>query len=358
MSFDLSKYNLLKKYNINVDEIPIISDSGIVLSFEEKALILDKLLEAHELAIINVKMGNITGRGFASNICSYENVWALGTNFNNTRNDISSICAERSAILALYNNALLNKLKNPELNFDLKIKYICMAPSIPLNEIDRAVVPCEDCLSWLNTNRFFDDETCVFCFEKNNEGVLSIKISKLIELLPFRNTDLSFEFSENKKIRYSKNAQLACSYWGIETKDILTVMKKNHEEFLKYKFQNISKQNIVCSILANDEIFSCQKLDWTKRWFVEPLEVAAYNAIQKFGQDIKISMVSYLGNPISKNNNHEFNDGVVSIKSLGRIRQKYATSDTILALNLKDEIYVVTMSDYLPQKFIQGYKIV
>jgi NAD(P)-dependent dehydrogenase (short-subunit alcohol dehydrogenase family) len=125
--------------------------------------IVEKLLEAHEFAKINVMAGNITARGFATNVCTVDRAWSMGTNFNNTRNDISSICGERSAILASYNEALLRFSRRPKNKFDFKIKYLCMASNVGLDEITHEMItPCEDCLSWLNTNRYFNFNTLVF----------------------------------------------------------------------------------------------------------------------------------------------------------------------------------------------------
>ena len=95
--------SLLNKYGMNILNTPFVSDDDIRLGLGEKYLVVEKLIEAHEFARANVAAGNITGRGFATNVCTVDGAWSMGTNFNNTRNDISSICGERSAILAAYN---------------------------------------------------------------------------------------------------------------------------------------------------------------------------------------------------------------------------------------------------------------
>ena len=68
----------------------------------------------------------------------------------------------------------------------------------------------------------------------------------------------------------------------------------------------------------------------------------------------QISAICYFGDEYTK---EKIQDGVISIKTLGRIRQKYAKKDTILILNLENEILITTMDEYLPKKFIQGYII-
>ena len=351
----IESLSLIEKYEIDFINFPILSNNEFKISLSEKVLIIEKLLEAHELAKINVELGNITGRGFATNVCTMDNIWALGTNFNNTRNDISSICGERSAIITAYNQALLDKLKNKKDKFEFKIKYLCMAQSIELNEIITSAIPCEDCLSWLNTNRYFDDDTLIFSFERNQDNILSLRITNLSELLPYKNMLTSNLYETNKKIEYTKKAINSIQKKCISEEQIKNLLKSSYQSYLENNFANTSAQNVACSILTNEEIFSSKKIDWTKRWHVEPLENVVCKAIEKFGTNVEILAISYFGDEKTIDGNF---DGVVSIKSLGRIRQKYANNDTLLILNLPDKILVTTIGGYLPKKFVQGYKIV
>ncbi len=338
-------------YYIDIENMELISDDRIDLSKKEKELIVKKLLEAHKLALANFSSGNITHRGFAANICDNNNNWALGTNFNNTRNEISSICAERSAILSLYNSLLIEYMqKNKTEKFDFKIKYICMAQNIPLDKTATTPPPCEDCLSWLNTNRFFDNKTIIFSFEKNKNNTLALRAIKLSSLLPYKDVLTSTDGGLKKIVFANDSIKLS-------EKEIYSLIEKTCDLYKNNKFAFVSNQNISCSILVNNEIFSASKIDWTKRWFLEPLEFACAKAIEKYGNDLKIDAVCYFGDEYSKNNEEIFFDGTISIKSLGRIRRKYAKDCTPLILNLKDSILVTTIAQYLPKKFIQGYKI-
>ena len=349
-------FSLIEKYEINVLSMPVISDSGLNLSIGEKTLIVEKMLEAHELALANVKAGNITKRGFASNVCTTDGYWSIGTNFNNTRNDISSVCGERSAILASYNSALLRYSKTGG-EFNFKIKYLCMAQSDELFEIKKSAVPCEDCLSWLNTNRYFDENTLIFSFAKDENNILSLKATKLVDLLPCKNYVLSKEFIKGKQIKYSNNAMKSMEMYSISENDMLHILEINQKLYEENNFVKISNQNIVCSVVANEKLYSAAKIDWTKRWFTEPLEVAAYKALEDNKEFTKITAVCYLGDNYFENGDEYYEDGAISIKSIGRIRQKYATNSTLLILNLENYILVTTIGEYLPKKFQQGYKI-
>ncbi len=120
------EYPLTKKYKLNPDEIEIRSKEPLHIDKKQKAIFIEKLLEAHELAKQNVSMGNLVGLGFASNMCLADDSWHLATNFNNTRNDISSICGERSAVIVAYNDFLkdaLDKRKKQSLVDDCNIFY-------------------------------------------------------------------------------------------------------------------------------------------------------------------------------------------------------------------------------------------
>ena len=351
-----NNFSLIEKYEINTLNMPVISNSGLDLSIGEKTLIIEKLLEAHELAVANVKAGNITTRGFATNVCTTDGYWSIGTNFNNTRNDISSVCGERSAILASYNSALLRYQKTGG-EFNFKIKYLCMAQSDDIYKTVKPAVPCEDCLSWLNTNKYFDENTTIYSFTTNENGSLSLKATKPDDLLPCKNQILTREFSKDKHFKYSSNAMKSMEMYGISENDILHILEINQKLSEENPFVKISNQNIACSVVANEKLYSAVKVDWTKRWFVEPLEIASYKALEDNREYTRITAVSYLGDYCFKNGDEYFEDSPVSIKSLGRIRQKYATNSTLLILNLENHILVTTIGEYLPKKFEQGYKI-
>ncbi len=337
---------LVKKYGINPEKIRFLLSGDVFLDVNQKAVIIEKLLEAKELAFLNLKKGNITRRAFGANIycvSDSSSFWSIGTNFNNTRNDISSICAERSAIVNAYNNFLKQNIK------EFKIKYIAMAQAVELSEIKDSIIPCEDCLSWFNTERFLDDNTVVFTFERQEEELI-VKSIKLKELLPFKGVLTSNILA--KDVIYSKKAD------ELKNKiDAFKLIKKAQIAYEKNKLANISNQNITCTILTNKKIYTASKIDWTRRWFVEPLELAASKALEN-EKKLKIRAIAYFGDEIAKTDQGEFADNVVSIKSLGRIRQKWADNDTLLILNFEGCIQVITLSEYLPKKFIQGYKIV
>ncbi len=351
--------SLIAKYNLDVKAMPIVSDVDFSLSYELKTIIVEKLLEAHNLASANVQAGNITGRGFATNVCTTKNIWSVGTNFNNTRNDISSICGERVAILNSYSKALMEfSNSDKKTPFDFKIKYLCMATSIDLKKRQKSIAPCEDCLSWLNTNRYFDENTTIFSFERDDDDVLKLYATNLSKILPFKKYKTSNKFSQNKTFKYTAAAIDSISENSIDKNALNNLFLACYDNYLNTDHCKITKQNISAAILTQDNVYVSSKIDWTRRWFVEPLENALASAIQKEGENICVKAIAYFGDEISKTSNGEFQDGLVSIKSLGRIRQKYAKNNTLIILNLENEVLITTLGEYLPKKFVQGYKIV
>ena len=359
MKFDSQLENSpLNKYGMNILNTPFIFDEGVSLGLGERYLIVEKLIEAHEVARANVLAGNITGRGFATNVCTNDFYWSVGTNFNNTRNDISSVCGERSAILSSYNEALLRFSKNTKRKFDFKIKYLCMASNVELDEVKETITPCEDCLSWLNTNRYFNFNTLVFGFEKDENNSLVVRASRLVNFLPYKTFKTSLDFSTDKEVKLSNCANNSIRKFNTSIEELKNLLTNTKEAYDVNKFSKISNQNIACSIIANNKTYTSSKLDWTKRWHVEPLQNCAMKAIEEFQYKTSISAIAYFGDEFSRNENELYNDGLVSIKSLGRVRQKYANSDTLIVLNFDGYILITTIGEYLPKKFVQGYKII
>ena len=125
--------SILEKYGINPDEVEVkASSSDIVVSGAEKQLLIKKILEAHDFARKNYLYGNISGRAFATNLCLEDGTWHLGTNFNNTRSDLSSICGERTALLKAYNNLLATMpIKSLDVKRDIFLYRTVTRTAIP-----------------------------------------------------------------------------------------------------------------------------------------------------------------------------------------------------------------------------------
>ncbi len=350
------KESLTKKYGINPDEVKVVSSENIKISNEEKKLLIEKILESHELAKKNYNYGNIARISFATNIGLADGSWYLGTNFNNTRNDISSICGERTAIVGAYNKLLkshsIEESNSAPLNF--KVKYLAMANHKDIGTDKNGASPCAECLSWLNTQRYFDNNTTIASLEKNDNGKYSLRLNTIGQYLPYRN-EVNYVLDkpcEELDIKISKNAIESAKEKNMSKEDFIKIAKQTKNLYKKNQLANVSGQNIAATVIANGETFNGAKIDFSKRWFMEPALYAASKAIEKYGNETKIDCICYSGNSLYTDTYGSFhNDGVVSIKTLGFLETKYADRNTLVISTDNDSINIRTIDDYMPQKF-------
>lgn len=357
---------LFEKYSVDPKEIEVKSTEPLDFNEKQKAVFIEKLLEAHELAKKNVESGNIVKLGFATNLCLSDGSWHLATNFNNTRNDISSICGERSAVIVAYNDFLKKGLKtnNSELSQDdFKIKYLMMSSAKEIGTDKNASLPCADCLSWFNTTKFFDDKTKIAFFSKDENNKLCLEFKTLKDLLPMRGRDMIDSLPNSSNLSFdvisiSNDAKRIVDEKNIQVKDILKTVKKAKEAYGDNNFTDYSGQNIGVCIMSKGELFSAPKIDWSKRWFVEPAEFAIAKSMEKFKSPTMPDIITYWGNNETVCEGAVEKDGVVSLKTLGRIKAiDKAAEPLIVTINGNDEIDVRSINDFLPKSstFKQTY---
>ena len=346
---------LAEKYNINVAKLPVIKDKSIDITPEEKALLVEKLLEAHELAKKNFNYGNIARAGFGTNIGLRNGMWHCATNFNNTRNDLSSLCGERNAILGSYNDLLKSKeVENPDKKpLDFDIKYIAMSSHKPIGTDRNSASSCAECLCWFNTNRYFFDDTIIANFDIKNDK-LALKLTPLIEYLPMRNeiNTVPNQDVTQLPIKLSKNALKSIRQKKLLRSDLLDLISKTQDKYNQNTQTSISGQNITASVRANNKTFIGTKTDFTKRWYIDPLQIATSKAVEEFGDETKIDAICYLGeSTFSDKYGLNYNDGVVNLKTIGALRERFADDDTLMITTTKDNIEVRTINDFMPDKF-------
>ena len=363
---DNCAYPLTKKYGLNVADIEVKSANPISISDKQKATFVEKLLEAHELAKKNVETGNIVQLGFASNLCLSDNTWHLATNFNNTRNDISSICGERSAIVVAYNDFLKKLIKDNDTETtqdDFKIKYLAMSSAKNIGEDSNASLPCADCLSWLNTARFLDDETKIAFFTKDsNSGKLFLEFKTLKEILPMRGIDLidskaDIELDDMPFV-FSDDAKRVMDEKGITNENILNTLKEAKNAYNADEFTSFSDQKIGAAIRTEGRYYKASKVDWSKRWFVEPVEFAIAKSIEDFNEYVTPEIIAYYGENETRCEGAMVDDGIVSLRTLGRIKAVDKNNEAlVITINNNDEIDVRSNKDFMPKKstFKQSY---
>ena len=347
--------SLAEKYNINVENLPVIKSDNIKINDEEKALLVEKLIEAPELAKKNFNYGNIAKGAYSTNIGLKNGIWHVATNFNNTRNNISAICGERSAILGAYNDLLKTKdIENQNNNpLDFDVKYIAMSSYKPIGTDKNASSPCAECLSWFNTNRYFSDDTIVASFDMQ-DNQLALKLTHLVDYLPLRNetNTVSVQDVTTLPIKLSKKAKQSIEEKGLKKQEIIDLISTTQDKYNKNEQTNISGQNIATGIISNKQTFVGTKTDFTKRWYIDPLEIATSKAVETFGDNTKIEAICYLGeSTFTDKYGQNHNDGVVNIKVLGELLERFADRSTLIITSTKDNIEIRTVDDYMPDNF-------
>ncbi len=357
---------LLKKYKINPDDVKVVATSAVEINHKTKITLLGKILEAHELSTKNLLFGNIAKAGYATNLGLADGSWHLSTNFNNTRNQISAVCGERSATLGAYNK-FLNKLSLVKLKKDpaytakaqekFKVTYLAMSSFKPIGSDKNAAASCADCLSWLNTDRIFSDNTRIAFLEKDESGILNLKIRSVKEMLPLRHEQESL--IKNGKMLHeldfmvSPSAETSMKEKGLSFEDLSILIRSAKNTHDSNECSDFSKQNIGAAVLTNFcDIKEGKKVDWGKRWFLEPAELAIAKAVENYPNSVKINAVAYYGQGIIKDDNGiQHKDGVVSLQTLGRLKTKYGDGQTLVVSVQDDKIAIRTINDYMPEKF-------
>ena len=350
------EHSILEKYGINPDEVGVIASSkDIYPGCKEKQALIKKILEAHDLAVKNNTYGNITNRGFATNLCLEDGTWHLGTNFSNTRSELSCICGERAALIDAYNETLKKQpeisLAKKDLNF--KVKIMAMSSNKPLGEDHDAACPCAECLSWFDAPRYFSDDTVIATLQNDKNGRLNLVLSKLTDYLPQRPEMVVSPKGPTSKLPVimSDKAKIVAYDKDISLDKIKDQVSRTVDKYDDNKFAEISGQNITASVAANRGYYFGSKVDFTKRWYIEPLEYAVGKAIEDNGEGTHIDTVCYVGDEIKAPNSPLSSDRVINIKTLGEIMPKFADKDTLVISTRNDAIDVKTIGEYMPDEF-------
>jgi len=348
---------------LDPDKVKVIKPDDVEISKEEKAMLIQKVEEAHELAVKNYSWGNISNRGYATNVGLENGVWHTATNFNNTRNNVSAVCGERSAILGAYNDLL--KLK-PVQNFenaplDFKVKYLAMSSYKPLGEDKNAASSCAECLSWYNTLRYFDDNTLLASLAKDDKDDYTLVLSKVSEYLPQRSELVSYpkDSIANLPVKMSKSALMSVEEKNIDDKTIRKMVQTTKDKYDKNEMSDISGQNAAASVLVQGKIYTGTKTDFSKRWSIEPLEFAFAKSVEENGRNSLVDALCYIGDEKVKNSSSLAPDRLVDVKVLGELSTRFANPKTLVITTRDDYIDVKTINDYTPDshRYIQGYNI-
>lgn len=384
------KANLFKKYNINPNEVEVVSNNSARIDTKTKEMLIQKVLEAYEHALKNEALGNYSGR-FFSFIAMFENgKWGPPTaNIENSTDN--AFCAERSAIVATWNKFLENlspvRLKNNS-NYkqkaieSMKVKYLVRCSSLGPKQGQEGT-PCCDCLNWFNYDRFFNPHTefANLSFDCTKNKYL-LEIKKLDELLPYwgkHAPSLSEQDVFSLPLEITPKAQNYIQQNNISEQTLQNMVQKAKETYTQSQTSELSDKNLACSVLLapGNLIIADDRMDWTRRWFTPPDLLAASNGFKfikkcqdyiKAGKNIdklipedltidkealvknidetpKIHAIAYYGD-----------DKVPYLEGLGRISQDRGSANTLVLVVQDNKIKIDTILGYMPFLYISSKK--
>lgn len=232
-----------------------------------------------------------------------------------------------------------------------------MSTAKNLGEDTNASLPCADCLSWLNTARFLDDNTKIVFFTKDKEtNKMFLEFKTLKEAMPARGIDFIDSKSDNEldemPFIFSKDAKRIAEEKNISNENILNTLKEAKNAYEVNNFTSFSKQNIGAGIYTNGEFYSAAKIDWSKRWFVEPAELAITKSIENSHKMVSPEIIAYYGDNKTQCEDGTLYDGIVSLKTLGRIKAIDKENEAlVITINNNDEIDVRSINDFIPKKY-------
>lgn len=392
-----SKENLFEKYGINPDEVKVVSKTVPDLDAATKKMLIQKHLEALELAEKNSQLGNFSNRFFASSVMFENGKWSTASNIENSDED--AFCGERSAVVKGWNESLddasLDKLKSDpgykdQVNSGLKVKYLVYGDPC-LSVLDS----CADCLSWMNLKYFGPKTVIAGMSQEAGSGKKILIAEKLTDVLPYYHeigpskTTKPVSTIKIEDSDITDRAKDALAKNNITKEALVEVVNKAKESYELNKTSELSDKNVGVAELLNpgNVIVPGERMDWTRRWFVKPDELAGANGYQfiKKCQNILHSGAARLEEmlpPIIKFNNYSVNikDFIAKLKaspdedpkiatvayygddklpylaSLGRISQGRGSADTLVLVIRDDKIKVSTIRDTMPYLYISSKK--
>lgn len=353
---------LLQKYDIK-PSIEIVSDTvdPSIISKGLKLKLLTKTLEAHEhaqkLSIIDAFS---SGRKFATTTIFKNGKSEVGGPIG--ANAETATCGERTSLMGLWNKSIqalklddLKKLEDPKsfaqnFNEGTKVQYLAMSSNKPIGTDASAGTPCSDCLTWMNENKFFSDDTIIASIEpKSKEEITPVlKLRKVKELLPFRNEKSSklnhqMGMIEFLPIKPTTNAKEYMKEKGIKNTHIQKLINQAKTAYDTNKTTELSGNNNAAAILFNDGKVETQgKFDYTSRWFDHPALTSISNTLSK-DKNKEVQAIAYYGD-----------SDVPYISSLGKIAQERGSKDTLVATIQGDSTQVRTIQDYMPHMYISS----
>lgn len=350
---------LTQKYGINPRQVRLQHDPTMALPVS-KAVLLERLLEAHEHALKNKALGNLSGRQFSANLLLGNGQWALGTNIELSREN--ALCGERSALVTAWNRALeglsLSRLKRPgqreSMQQGMHVALLALANGDPLSQAS-PVSPCSECQSWMASERYFGPDTLLSSLSRDAQtGQYVIETRSVRELLPLlesQQQSMSPHALTQLPVQVSERAQQVMDQWSIQPEQLQTLAQEAKTAYLQNQTAFQSGKNSGVSVLMSDgRTAQAQRFEWTKRWAEAPDLQAVVHGVQQALQNRtsqsasrpQLRAVAYYGS-----------GDTPSVRSLGVLAQEvWGSPDALIVVASPDGLHVRTIRDYMTDIYI------
>ena len=354
--FGSSAGPLALKYGIDPDQVTYVKSPGITVPVSKSELI-EALLQSHEQAKKNRLLGNFSGFQRASNMLLANGQWTAATNIELTRDNI--LCGERSATVAAWNEALnktpLSALEDPvqkeQVIAGLKVKLLAMSEGA--SPIRKSAAPCSECLSWLETQKYFSPDTLTAALvEDENTGGLTIEVKSVQEMLPHLNKQtpsLTDKSVKTLPVDFSAKALSALGQNRFAASALTDLMQSARDAYEANCTATLSGKNTGAAVrLTTGKTYTGARFDWTRRWFEGAELSAAARGIQAHekalaqGKPVRVQAVAYYGEAIAPDT-----------KSLGILVQQ-GGPDTLVVVIESDRIQVRTIADYMTSLYVSN----
>jgi hypothetical protein len=348
---------VLHRHGINADAVKVVASPGIQIGENEKVQLIAKALKAHELALVNEKLGNFSNRYKATSIQLENGIWETATNMEIARD--TTLCGERSAITSVWNKALqtlAGSLKSDteleQAREGLKVKTLAMATS----NLGEHTTICTECENWLASHKYFTPQTRFVQLVKdpNNSLVLQVQTQQqMIPLLNSQQPSITQQPIASLPMRISDQARDVMRTRSIEPQKLVDLLEQARQCYQENRTAELSGKNSAAGVMfSNGQTESRPRFDWTKRWFEPPDLRAVAEGFRKlqaqhFDPLLRINAIAYYGEDPDTPPN----------RTLGYLAQPTRGGpDTLIAVIENNTVQVRTVHDYKPFTYISDFR--
>lgn len=375
---------LFEKWGIQPENITVVygadkatpKNSTPTVTTEEKRDWLAQYLKTLTLAQSYQQVGNLKGDYYAT-ACEIGNAntstWGQGVNIVLSNSQV--LCSERASVTDAFTENVSSGVTNSSAStFNPQRKPKVKTMILSTVNLAEELTPCSDCMSWLNTNTYFDPNTrIVNLIQDATTQQPQLWVRTLRDILPMwgqQKPSISYRMLESLPIQLSSTAQGMPHLTPEKVRYLISRAKQDYLESQPTKF---TQSKLSCAALFSNGVVSADsRFEWHKRL----VESADLNAVGKgfrprpTWKTLLMSPLTKLGSVLKKwilNRPAEeptvkaiayyghVEEEIPDIRSLGYLAKKQHGSADVLVICIEDDlIQVRTIRDYLPNLYISA----